>query len=79
LVVVALATPKLRHAPNVQPSFGYSCEVASGTGCSLRPCVKYAQSLTSPPGDVVVATSAITGGCSSTAKATPRAIAIAAP
>jgi hypothetical protein len=78
-LVPAKATTK--HAPTIQvpQQQGYSCEVASGTGCSLHPCVKYAQSV----GDVSVAAtataSATAGRCNNTAKATPRAVPIAAP
>ncbi|MGZ4229013.1 MAG: hypothetical protein ACXVTC_22635 [Solirubrobacteraceae bacterium] len=79
-VATSRPTRAVQHAPNIQvPSFGYSCEVASGTGCSLHPCVKYAQSLASPPADVAVVTSAAADRCSSTAKATPRAIPIVGP
>jgi hypothetical protein len=79
-VATSRFTHTLRHAPNLQvPQFGYSCEVASGNGCSLHPCVKYAQSLASAPADVAVVTAATAGHCSSTAKATPRAIPIVAP
>jgi hypothetical protein len=79
-VATSRSTLKVRHAPHLQvPPFGYSCEVASGNGCSLHPCVKYAQSLASAPADVAVVTSAAPGRCSSNAKATPRAIPIVAP
>jgi hypothetical protein len=70
-----------KHAPTIQvpQQQGYSCEVASGTGCSLHPCVRYAQSVALAPGDVAEATSVTTSRCNSTAKATPRAIPIVAP
>ena len=72
--LVPAKTTTKKQAPTIQvpPQQGYSCEVASGTGCSLHPCVKYAQA-----DDVVAAASA--GGCNNTAKATPRAIPIVAP
>lgn len=78
-LVPAKATTK--HAPSIQVPMpqGYSCEVASTNGCSLHPCVKYARSLASPPGDLAVATAVTTGRCNSTANATPRAIPIVAP
>jgi hypothetical protein len=70
-----------KHAPSIQvpQQQGYSCEVASSTGCSLHPCVRYAQPVALPPGDVAVVTSVTTSRCSGTAKATPRAIPIVAP
>ena len=73
--LVPAKTTTKKQAPTIQvpPQQGYSCEVASGTGCSLHPCVKYAQAA----GNVVAAASA--GGCNNTAKATPRAIPIVAP
>jgi hypothetical protein len=64
-----------KHAPTIQvpPPQGYSCEAASGAGCSLHPCVKYAQA-------VGAAVAAVTANrCSPTANATPRAVPIAAP
>ena len=77
------AKPTTKRAPSIQAPLqqGYSCDVASGTGCSLHPCVKYAQSVASPPGEVAeaVTSSATTGRCNRTANATPRAIPIVAP
>ena len=86
-LVGALTTTK--HAPTIQvpQQQGYSCEVASGTGCSLHPCVKYAESVgevaataTATAAATATATATATaGGCNSTAKATPRATPITAP
>jgi hypothetical protein len=79
-VPTSRSIPKVRHAPDIQaPQFGFSCEVASGNGCSLHPCVKYAQSLASASADVAVVTAATANRCSSTARATPGAIPIATP
>jgi hypothetical protein len=81
--LVPTTTTTKKHAPTIQvpQQQGYSCEIASGTGCSLHPCVKYAQSV----GEVaVVATATATatataGRCNGTANAAPRAVPIAAP
>lgn len=54
------------------PPTGYSCEVASGRGCELHPCIKYAQS-------VVSVTAVTSGRCDSTASAMPRTVPIVAP
>jgi hypothetical protein len=81
LAPLAPAKTTTKHVPtiHVPQQQGYSCEVASGTGCSLHPCVRYAQSVAMPPGDVAEATPVTTSRCNSTAKATPRAIPIVAP
>jgi hypothetical protein len=73
-LVVAKTVIK-NHAPMIQvpQQQGYSCELASGNGCSLHPCVKYVQSV----GELAVAATA--GRCNRTAKAAPRAVPIVAP
>lgn len=73
------ATPRptkaLHRAPSLQvPQLGYSCEVASNAACSLHPCVKYAQSLTGPPGGLAVITEGTAGKCSGILKATLRPV-----
>jgi hypothetical protein len=77
-LVVAKTVIK-NHAPtiHVPQQQGYSCELASGNGCSLHPCVKYVQSV----GEVAVAATATAtaGRCNRTAKAAPRAVPIVAP
>jgi hypothetical protein len=65
-----------KYAPPIQvPPTGYSCEVASGTGCALHPCIKYAQSVVS----VTAATAVTPGRCNGTARASPRTVPIVAP
>ena len=75
--LVPANTTTKKHAPTIQvpTQQGYSCEIASGTGCSLHPCVKYAQSV----GEVAVAATTTVGRCSGTANAAPRAVPIVAP
>ena len=77
------AKVSVKHAPTIQipQQQGYSCEVASGTGCSLRPCVKYAiEQMAVPANSANPAIGSTTSGhCASTGKATPRAIPIVAP
>jgi hypothetical protein len=77
--LVPTTTTTKKHAPTIQvpQQQGYSCEIASGTGCSLHPCVKYAQSVS----EVAVASTATAtaGRCNGTANAVPRAVPIVAP
>jgi hypothetical protein len=74
--LVPANTTTKKHAPTIQvpQTQGYSCEIASGTGCSLHPCVKYAQSV----GAVAVAATATAGRCKGTARAAPHAVPIVA-
>ena len=81
--LVPANTSTLKHAPTIRipQQQGYSCEIASGTGCSLHPCVKYAQSV-SEVAVAATATSTATataGRCNGTANAVPRAVPIVAP
>lgn len=76
-LVGALTPPKQAPSIQVPPQQGYSCETASGTGCSLHPCAKYTQAV----GEVdLAATANVTANrCNNAATATPRAIPIAVP
>ena len=81
-LVGVLTPPKqapTKQAPTIQvpPQQGYSCETASGTGCSLHPCAKYAQAV----GEVAVAATATATAnrCNNTANATSHATPIAVP
>jgi hypothetical protein len=76
--LVGVLTPP-KQAPTIQvpPQQGYSCETASGTGCSRHPCAKYAQAV----GEVAVAATvtATANRCNNTANATSHATPIAVP
>jgi hypothetical protein len=78
-----LVTVVTRKAPNIQipQQNGYSCAIATTSGCSLHPCVRYAYAQTAVPYDngapVVSATG--TSSCRKAANAVPRAIPINAP
>jgi hypothetical protein len=78
--LVPANTTTKQHAPTIQiPQQGYSCEIASGTGCSLHPCVKYAQSVSEVAVAVAATATATAGRCNGTANAAPRAVPIVAP
>jgi hypothetical protein len=57
---------------------GYSCAVATSSGCSPHPCIEYAASGTVPPNGAVVSPAAATQ-CRSQANAVPRQIPISGP
>ena len=70
-----------KHAPSIQGHLpqGYSCEVASLTGCALHPCMKYVQSVGAVVSVAATVAQPASSRCSQTSKATPRAIPAVAP
>ena len=72
-----------KDAPTIQipQQQGYSCEIASGAGCSPHPCVKYAQSVSevAVTATATATAAAAAGRCNGTANAVPRAVPIVAP
>jgi hypothetical protein len=72
-----LAAPPLVRKVAPDPNLGYSCAIGTRSPCSLRPCVKYAQSAVQRVDTAVaIARAPASSGCTSTAKALPRLIPI---
>jgi hypothetical protein len=63
----------LNAVPSVQQN-GYSCAIATSTGCSLHPCIEYARSAALPPNGAATIVPAAPSRCADKIKALPRAI-----